>query len=109
MLMIPTFKDYHVHLDKAFPDEQWISRHKVDSLYDQFQMEKDLLAPIKSKQKDRARGILQGMLAFGTTRLRVHVDIDPEIGLSHLAMVRELQEEFLGTLISKLSLSHNKD
>jgi cytosine/adenosine deaminase-related metal-dependent hydrolase len=98
MLMVPTFKDYHVHLDKAFPDDPWISRTKVASLYDQFQMEKDLLAPLKSGQKDRARGILQQMLAFGTTRLRVHVDIDPEIGLSHLAMVRELREEFLGAL-----------
>lgn len=98
LLMIPTFKDYHVHLDKAFPDNQWISRHKVGTLFDQFQMEKDLLAPLKGGQKNRARGILQQMLAFGTTRLRVHVDIGPEIGLSHLAMVRELQEEFLGTL-----------
>jgi cytosine/adenosine deaminase-related metal-dependent hydrolase len=98
LLMIPTFKDYHVHLDKVFPDNQWISRHKVETLYDQFQMEKDLLAPLKNGQKQRARGILQQMLDFGTTRLRVHVDIDPEIGLSHLAMVRELQEEYLGTL-----------
>ncbi|WP_162257245.1 amidohydrolase family protein [Paenibacillus sp. Soil724D2] len=94
MLMLPTFKDYHVHLDKAFPDQEWVSRRKVDSLFKQFQMEKDLLAPMKSGQKERARTILQQMLAFGTTRLRVHVDIDPEIGLTHLEMVRGLQEEF---------------
>lgn len=98
MLMLPTFKDYHVHLDKAFPDREWVSRHKVDSLFKQFQMEKDLLAPLKSGQKERARAILQQMLSFGTTRLRVHVDIDPEIGLTHLEMVRGLQEEFKNTL-----------
>ncbi|KRF44052.1 amidohydrolase family protein [Paenibacillus sp. Soil787] len=98
MLMLPTFKDYHVHLDKAFPDREWVSRRKVDSLFKQFQMEKDLLAPMKSGQKERARAILQQMLAFGTTRLRVHADIDPEIGLTHLEMVQGLKEEFKGTL-----------
>ncbi|MGO4274571.1 hypothetical protein AB4Z22_32845, partial [Paenibacillus sp. TAF58] len=68
MLMLPTFKDYHVHLDKAFPDREWVSRGKVGSLFEQFQMKKDLLAPMKSGQMERARTILHQMLDFGTTR-----------------------------------------
>jgi cytosine/adenosine deaminase-related metal-dependent hydrolase len=99
-LMLPTFKDYHVHLDKSFPSNRWISRKPVSSLFEQFQLEKDLLAPLKADQLDRARQTLQQMLDYGTTEMRVHVDIDPDIGLSHLETILMLKEEF----ISKLKL-----
>ncbi|RTE06449.1 amidohydrolase family protein [Paenibacillus whitsoniae] len=102
MLMLPLFKDAHVHLDKAFPDQTWISRRRVTSLFEQFQMEKHLLAEIRTSQKERARAILQDMLENGTSSLRVHVDIDPEIGLSHLAMVQELQAEYQGILTMEI-------
>jgi cytosine/adenosine deaminase-related metal-dependent hydrolase len=99
-LMLPTFKDYHVHLDKSFPSNRWISRKPVSSLFEQFQLEKDLMAPLKRNQLDRARQTLQQLLDYGTTEMRVHVDIDPDIGLSHLETILTLKEEF----ISKLKL-----
>jgi cytosine/adenosine deaminase-related metal-dependent hydrolase len=94
LLMLPTVKDFHVHLDKQFPTNQWISRPRVSSILEQFRLEKHLLSPLKSGQKDRAKQTLDQMLNFGTTSIRVHVDIDPEIGLSHLETVMQLKEEY---------------
>jgi cytosine/adenosine deaminase-related metal-dependent hydrolase len=94
LLMLPTMKDFHVHLDKQFPTNQWVSRPRVSSILEQFRLEKQLLSPLKSGQKDRARQTLDQMLNFGTTSIRVHVDIDPEIGLSHLETIMQLKEEY---------------
>ncbi|SFS62502.1 amidohydrolase family protein [Paenibacillus sp. BC26] len=96
LLMLPTLEDYHVHLDKQFPADRWIARRRVDTILDQFHLEKELLAPHKAGMKDRAIQTLDQMLASGTTRARVHVDIDPEIGLRHLETIVQVKELYRG-------------
>lgn len=94
LLMLPTFTDSHVHLDKGFPQDQWISRRKVGSILEQFALEKELLAPFSKTLREQARQTLNELLSYGTTHLRVHVDIDPDIGVSHVETILSLKEEF---------------
>ncbi len=57
-------------------------------------MEKELLSSIKSRQLELSKRTLDSMLACGTTEARIHVDIDPEIGLSHFENMLLLREEY---------------
>ena len=103
LLMLPLFTDHHVHLDKAFPADRWIGRQAAATLLDQFALEKSLLAPLRAGQLERARTTARAMLACGTRRARVHVDLDPEIGVSHLETMLELRDELAGTLDIELA------
>jgi cytosine/adenosine deaminase-related metal-dependent hydrolase len=38
------------------------------------------------------------MLSHGTTRIRTHVDVDPELGLKHLEAVLKVREEYRGLM-----------
>lgn len=102
LLLLPAFRDAHVHLDKAFPSERWISRAPVSSLFEQFQLEKELLAGCKDQRKELAIRTLEAMLASGTTEARVHVDIDPDLGLSHLELMLQLKEEYASRMAIEL-------
>ncbi|MCK9863011.1 amidohydrolase family protein [Paenibacillus sp. ATY16] len=102
MLLLPAFRDAHVHLDKAFPPDRWISRTPVSSILDQFQLEKELLASCKNRRKELAVRTLEAMLAAGTVEARVHVDIDPDIGLSHLELMLQLKEDFASRMAIEL-------
>jgi cytosine/adenosine deaminase-related metal-dependent hydrolase len=98
LLMLPLFADAHVHLDKALPTDRWISRRTPDSLFEQFALEKALLRPMFDSQLQRARATAARMLACGTGRARVHVDVDPEIGTSHLETMQRLRDELRGQI-----------
>jgi cytosine/adenosine deaminase-related metal-dependent hydrolase len=102
LLMLPAFRDAHVHLDKAFPNDTWISRKPVSSLYEQFQLEKDLLATCKERREELARRTIERMLAYGTVTARVHVDLDPELGLSHVELLLRLKQEYASRLDMEL-------
>ncbi|SDX50827.1 amidohydrolase family protein [Paenibacillus sp. CF384] len=96
LLLLPTLEDYHVHLDKQFPVDRWLSRRRTATILDQFQLEKELLTPHRADLLVRAKQTLDHMLACGTTRARVHVDIDPEIGLRQLETIVQVQELYRG-------------
>lgn len=102
LLLLPAFRDAHVHLDKAFPSDRWISRAPVASILDQFELEKELLAGCRNRRKELAVKTLEAMLAAGTVEARVHVDIDPDIGLSHLELMLQLKEEFASRIAIEL-------
>ncbi|GLX67199.1 amidohydrolase family protein [Paenibacillus glycanilyticus] len=102
LLLLPAFRDAHVHLDKAFPTDRWISRKPVSSIFEQFKLEKELLAGCKDRRKELAIQTLEAMLASGTVEARVHVDIDPDLGLSHLELMLQLKEQYASRMAIEL-------
>jgi cytosine/adenosine deaminase-related metal-dependent hydrolase len=102
LLLLPAFRDAHVHLDKAFPSDRWIARPPVSSLFEQIKLEKELLASCKDRRKELAVKTLEAMLASGTVEARVHVDIDPNIGLSHLELMLQLKEDYASRIAIEL-------
>lgn len=96
LLYLPTLSDMHCHLDKHFIGEGWRSRKSIDTLPNQLRREKELLASLSGSVESRARTLLDLMLSQGTTRIRTHVDVDPDIGLKHLEAVLKVREEYRG-------------
>ncbi|QJD86660.1 amidohydrolase family protein [Cohnella herbarum] len=98
LLYMPVLADMHCHLDKHFIGERWRSRRTIDSLPNQLQREKELLASLTGSVEERARILLDLMLSHGTTRIRTHVDVDPDIGLKHLDAVLKVREQYRGLM-----------
>lgn len=95
LLYLPTLSDMHCHLDKHFIGENnWRSRHSIDTLPNQLRREKVLLNSLSQNVQERARTMLISMLSHGTTKIRTHVDIDPDIGLNNLDAILQVREEF---------------
>jgi cytosine/adenosine deaminase-related metal-dependent hydrolase len=94
MLLLPTFSDYHTHLDKSFVGEGWVSRPKLNHIMEMLQVEKKLQAGLRTSVLERAGQTLEAIVQAGTSRLRVHVDVDPTVGLKHLEAVLRLKETY---------------
>lgn len=92
-LYLPTLADMHVHLDKHFLGESWRPLQPFITLPKQLKFEKEMLASMQSSLKERASIMTGIMLKQGTTKIRTHVDVDPEIGLKHLEAVVQLREQ----------------
>lgn len=97
-LYVPTLADMHVHLDKHFLGEPWRPLQPFITLPKQLKFEKEMLASMQSSLEERASLLSELMLKQGTTKIRTHVDVDPEIGLKHLEAVVELREQLKGLM-----------
>ncbi len=93
LLYLPTLADMHVHLDKHFLGEPWRPLQPFITLPKQLKFEKEMLASMQSSLGERASIMTELMLKQGTTKIRTHVDVDPDIGLKHLEAVVQLREQ----------------
>ncbi|ETT36230.1 amidohydrolase [Paenibacillus sp. FSL R5-192] len=95
---VPPMADMHTHLDKHFIGEPWKSLQPFVTLPGQLEFEKSMLGELPTGAGERAKRMLDLMLAQGTTAIRTHVDVDPQIGLSHLEEVLEVREMYRGRI-----------
>ncbi|WP_231891446.1 amidohydrolase family protein [Paenibacillus swuensis] len=93
LLYLPALTDMHCHLDKHFLGEDWRPLQPFVTLEKQLKFEKEMLASLRHPVQERAMLLAQLLLSQGTTRIRTHVDVDPDIGLSHLEAVLEVKEQ----------------
>ncbi|WP_458461772.1 amidohydrolase family protein [Paenibacillus sp.] len=91
---VPPMADMHTHLDKHFLGEPWKSLQPFVTLPRQLEFEKSMLGELPTGAGERAKRLLDLMLAQGTTTIRTHVDVDPQIGLSHLEEVLAVREMY---------------
>ena len=97
-LVMTPFADGHVHLDKTFLGHAHIPHRQGAAVHDRIRIEKDLRREIGLPVAERGAAFLKQALAHGTTALRSHVDIDPEIGLSGLEAVLDLKARWSGIM-----------
>lgn len=95
---VPPMADMHTHLDKHFIGEPWKSLQPFVTLPGQLEFEKSMLGELPTGAGERAKRMLDLMLAQGTTAIRTHVDVDPQIGLSHLEEILEVREMYQGRI-----------
>ena len=91
-LLLPGLIDGHVHLDKTLLGAGWIPHQGHGSVKSRIAGEKAIQDRISMPVRARAEALLAQALANGTTTLRTHVDIDPDIGLSRLTPILKLRE-----------------
>lgn len=92
-LLIPGLVDAHIHLDKALLLDRYPA---VEGTFTEA-LQKTLQAKREYTVTDiqaRARQVLEKAIAFGTTAMRTHVEVDPIVGLKSLEALLPLKEEY---------------
>jgi cytosine/creatinine deaminase len=91
-LLVPGFVDGHVHLDKTLLGLPFQPHRPGHTIAERIARERELRSELRSPVEDRARRLIDQIVAFGTTALRSHVDIDSDVGLSGLHALLRVRE-----------------
>ena len=97
LLALPGLVDGHMHLDKTLTGLAWMGHRAEPDRISRIEKEKELrgaLAPVA----ERAANLVRCCIAHGTTAIRTHVDVDPELGLSHVHALAEVRQRFAGRI-----------
>ena len=93
LLVLPGLVDGHMHLDKTLTGTAWMPHRADPKRISRIEKEKELrgvLTPVA----ERAANLVRCCIAHGTTAIRSHVDIDPQLGLAHVHALAEVREQF---------------
>ena len=93
-MVLPAFVEPHVHLDKTLWGEPWQPGRRAGKLRDYIENERRVLSACTTPPEVRAGRLLERMLAFGTTAVRSHIDVAPDIGLTHVEAMLRLREQW---------------
>jgi cytosine deaminase len=93
-LLVPGFVDGHIHLDKTLLGLSFQPHRSGDTVAERIVREKEIRRELRYPVAARARHLIRQAVAFGTTALRTHVDIDTEVGLSGLHAMLRVAHEF---------------
>lgn len=102
LLLLPSFVEKHVHLDKTLMGEDWRACSPAKNVIGRCEIEKNILASLPTTTKERAELLLEQLLAFGSTHVRTHVDIYPEVGLENLVGVQQALNTFSNKVSSEV-------
>ncbi|GAB6991175.1 amidohydrolase [Paenibacillus pini] len=98
LLILPSLIEKHCHLDKTLLGDRWRSVNPVNSIFERFETEKEVMPSLKTTTQERAEKLLEMYLKSGVTHVRTHVDIYPEVGLKNLEEVQKALQTFEGKL-----------
>lgn len=90
-LLMPAFVEPHVHLDKTLYGQPWMATTAGPALRDYIDNERRVLAAQTVPIAGRAGKLLERMLAYGTTAIRSHIDVAPDIGVTHVEAMMALR------------------
>lgn len=93
LLVLPGLVDGHAHLDKTLVGLPWMPHKAGPERMSRIETERELRASLPPVA-ERAAALVSRCIEFGTTAIRTHVDIDPDIGLSHLHAVLDVKQRF---------------
>lgn len=91
-LLIPSFVDGHVHLDKTHMGMPLVPHVSGTEVRQRIAAER-ALRPKLTPVQERGRALIHRLLANGSTSIRSHVDIDSDVGLAHLEALLALRED----------------
>lgn len=91
-LVLPGLVDGHAHLDKTLWGTPWHSHQAGPSIAERISNERRVLAALDLSPQRQSARLLAHLVARGTTHVRTHVDIAPELGLAHLHGVQATAE-----------------
>jgi cytosine/creatinine deaminase len=94
-LALPGLVDGHMHLDKTLFGTPWFPQQAGPTRQSRIDTEKRLRAELPPVST-RARNLVEACIAQGTTAIRTHVDIDPDVGLTGLRDLCAIRDEFSG-------------
>lgn len=92
-LMLPAFKDMHVHLDKTWYGLPWQSLSpKRRTVKDMIAYEQEIIPELLKTSTERAEQLINLLQNYGTNYVRTHFNIDPTSGLKSLENLEKALE-----------------
>ncbi|TDE57384.1 cytosine deaminase [Nonomuraea mesophila] len=88
-LVLPGLVEAHCHLDKTLYGGPWVPHSADDTLAGRIGNDLARRGELGVPSVERIGALLERMSAAGTTHVRTHTDIDPEVGLRGVEAVRE--------------------
>lgn len=90
MLMLPAFKDMHIHLDKTFYGDHWQAvRKRTGGVKGMISLEQKILPEMLKNSTFKAEKMIELLQSKGTSFARSHVNIEPT---SKLESLKNLQK-----------------
>lgn len=102
LLVLPSFIEKHVHLDKTYLGDKWRACIPASGVIERCEIEKNILSSIPTSTQRRAEALLGVLLGNGSTHVRTHVDIYPEVKLKNLEGVQLALENYSNKLSSEI-------
>lgn len=97
-LLLPGLIEGHTHLDKTVWGGRWYRNSTGPSRLDRIETERAWRGPAGHDAAARSLELARAFLANGTTRMRSHADIDPDIGLRHMHATMQTRDALTGVL-----------
>ena len=92
-LALPGLVDGHTHLDKTLTGLPWLPHPAGPERLSRIETER-ALRPQLPPVAERAANLVRQCVAHGTTAIRSHVDVGPDIGLRHIEAMLEVRAAF---------------
>ncbi|MGV3465482.1 MAG: amidohydrolase family protein [Heyndrickxia sp.] len=94
-LMLPSFRDMHIHLDKTYYSGPWKAPTiPANGILTRLEEEIELLPRLLPFTEQRANGLLELLLQSGSTYIRTHCNVDPVIGLRNFEATMKAVDTF---------------
>lgn len=85
LLLLPAFRDVHIHLDKTFYGGPWRAvRPNPKGVFDRIAEEQIILPKLLPTAEERTGKLVALLQHHGSTFARSHCNIDPVVGLKNL-------------------------
>ncbi len=84
-LMLPAFRDMHIHLDKTFYGDEWQAvKKRTGGIKGMIALEQKILPELLKKSTYKAEKLIELLQSKGTSFARSHVNIEPTSKLESL-------------------------
>ncbi|ASK30211.1 deaminase [Chryseobacterium sp. T16E-39] len=92
-LMLPAFKDMHIHLDKTFYGDRWQAvRKRTGGIKGMISLEQKILPEMLKNSTMKAEKMIELLQSKGTSFARSHVNIEPTSKLDSLKNLQRALE-----------------
>lgn len=102
LLMLPSFEEAHIHLDKTYFNRPWKAVRPVSGIFERIEEEKVLLPKLLPMARQQAESILTLIQGYGATHVRTHCNIEPTSGLHRLEATKQALDTFSGKISSEI-------
>ena len=90
-IVIPGLIEAHCHLDKTLWSGPWLAERSASTIAERIAL-KDRNAEYGLPSATYADALLRQMASLGTTHIRTHTDVDPEVGLRGIELIQEVAD-----------------
>jgi cytosine deaminase len=95
-LLLPSFVDAHVHLDKTRIGGPRLHHPVTASVAERAARERRLRVELQHDPLVYGSNLVRQLSVMGTTHIRSHIDVDPDIKLRHVEAILKVREKYRG-------------